>query len=127
MSDWTVTLVDLRPVIGPNWTAIEGVLDVRRGDGDTVTVRPQARTFTQPPTETNEAALLTTWDGQLYAVLGQPAGQDEQGRDRWQLRLWWKPLVWWIWLGGGMIAFGGLLALMGRAQPLRILRAWRAA
>ncbi len=127
VSNWTVTLTDLRPVIGPNWTAIEGVLDVRRGDGDTVTVRPQARTFTQPPTETNEAALLTTWDGQLYAVLGQPAGQDEQGRDRWQLRLWWKPLVWWIWLGGGMIAFGGLLALMGRAQPLRILRAWRAA
>jgi cytochrome c-type biogenesis protein CcmF len=71
--------------------------------------------------------LLTTWDGQLYAVLGQSAGQDQQGRDRWQLRLWWKPLVWWIWLGGGMIAFGGLLALIGRVQPLRILRSWRSA
>ena len=125
VSNWTVTLADVRPVLGPNWTALEGVLDVRRGGGDAITVRPQARSFTQPPTETNEAALLTRWDGQLYAVLGQSAGQDEQGRERWQLRLWWKPLVWWIWLGGGLVALGGLLALVGRAQPLRILRGWR--
>ena len=125
LSNWSVTLADVRPVVGPNWTALEGVLDVRRGGGDAVTVRPQARSFTQPPTETNEAALLTTWDGQLYAVLGQSAGVDAEGRERWQLRLWWKPLVWWIWLGGIMIALGGFLALIGRVQPLRILRAWR--
>ena len=34
-------------------------------------------------------------DAQLYAVLGQP-----DGRGRWQLRLWWKPYVTFIWLGG---------------------------
>jgi cytochrome c-type biogenesis protein CcmF len=127
VSNWTVTLADVRPVLGPNWTALEAVVDVRRGDGDAVTMRPQARSFTQPPTETNEAALLTTWDGQLYAVLGQSAGQDDQGRDRWQLRLWWKPLVWWIWLGGGLIALGGALALLGRVQPLHWIASLRRA
>jgi cytochrome c-type biogenesis protein CcmF len=122
VADWHVRLTDVRPVVGPNWTAIEGVLDVQRGNSDIETMRPQARTFTQPPTETNEAALKTVWNGQLYAVLGQSAGRDEQGRERWQLRLWWKPLVWWIWAGGGLIALGGLLALLGRVQPLRIFR-----
>jgi cytochrome c-type biogenesis protein CcmF len=125
VSNWTVTLADVRPVLGPNWTAIEAELTVRRDNGDPVTMRPQARSFTQPPTETNEAALLTTWDGQLYAVLGQSAGRDAQGRERWQLRLWWKPLVWWIWLGGGLIALGGALALIGRAQPQRLIPALR--
>jgi cytochrome c-type biogenesis protein CcmF len=42
-------------------------------------------------------------------VLGKP-----DGHGRWQLRLWWKPFVTLIWLGGGLIALGGLLALVGR-------------
>ena len=124
VDDWTVTLAGIRPVAGPNWTALEAVLHVSRG-GAAHTMRPQARVFNQPMSETNEAALLTTWDGQLYAVLGAPAGPDAAGRERWQLRLWWKPLVWWIWAGGGLVALGGALALVGRAQPLRGLRRWR--
>ena len=88
-------------------------------------VRPQARSFASPPTETNEAALLTRWDGQLYAVLGQAAEDGANGQPRWQLRLWWKPLVWWIWAGGGLIALGGLLALIGRINLRALWRGWR--
>jgi cytochrome c-type biogenesis protein CcmF len=32
------------------------------------------------------------------------------------LRLWWKPFVTFIWYGGALIAFGGLLALIGRVR-----------
>jgi cytochrome c-type biogenesis protein CcmF len=124
VSNWTVRLNDVRPVAGQNWTALEGVITVTRR-GSVSVMRPQARAFTQPPTETNEAALLTTWDGQLYVVLGQSAGQGPDGRDRWQVRAWWKPLVWWIWAGGGLIALGGLLALLGRVQPQHLWRRWR--
>ena len=62
-----------------------------------------------PVTTTSESAILTLWDGQLYTVLGQP---DPQGR--WQLRLWWKPFVTLIWLGGALVALGGALSLIGR-------------
>ena len=125
VGDWSVTLSDVQPVAGPNWTALEGVLHVKRGDGAALVMRPQARAFSNPRQETNEAALLTRWNGQLYAVLGQSAGAGEDGRERWQLRLWWKPLVWWIWAGGGLIALGGALALLGRMQPLHLWRRWR--
>jgi cytochrome c-type biogenesis protein CcmF len=67
--------------------------------------------FPSPQTETNESAIRTVWDGQLYVVVGKP---DEQGR--WQLRLWWKPFVTLIWAGGAMVAFGGFLALIGRVR-----------
>ena len=70
---------------------------------------PQSRFFSDPPTETNEAAIRTVWDGQLYTVIGHG-----EGDGRWQLRLWWKPMVTLIWFGGGLIALGGLLALIGR-------------
>src|SRR3546814_3248033 len=90
-------------------------------------MKPEARTFPglmgTAPTETNEAALLTRPGGQLYAVLGQPVTSDDGRADRYQIRLWWKPLVWWIWLGGGLIAIGASLSLLGRAQLLAIWRA----
>jgi cytochrome c-type biogenesis protein CcmF len=108
---YEVRLARVAPVAGPNWTAIEATLVARRGNGRPFTLNPQARMFSAPPTETNEAAIATRVDGQLYTVLGR---SDEQGR--WQLRLWWKPFVTLIWLGGALIAFGGLLSLIGRLR-----------
>jgi len=107
---WLVQLHDVTPAVGPNWTAVEAELRASRGSGR-VTLRPQTRYFTDPPTETNEAAIKTVLTGQLYTVIGPPDGEG-----RWQLRLWWKPLVTLIWLGGALIALGGLLALIGRAM-----------
>ena len=111
---WAVTFASLDPIAGPNWTAIEAGLDASRG-GDRIFLHPQARSFFNPPTETSETAIATVWDGQLYTVLGK---QNDDGR--WQLRLWWKPFVTLIWLGGALIALGGTLALFGR-----LARDWR--
>lgn len=114
---WRVMFVDVRPVAGPNWTAVEAELIARRHGGPRNIMRPQSRNFVQPETVTNEAALLTAWNGQLYAVMG------EQGEDgRWQMRLWWKPFVTLIWLGGMMIALGGVLAWLGRVDLFRRIR-----
>ena len=71
---YRVTLRGMRPVIGDNWTALEARLEVQRGDGPVTFLAPQSRYFSNPPTTTSEAAIATRWDGQLYAVLGQPDG-----------------------------------------------------
>ncbi len=130
LGDWRVLFVDSVPVAGPNWTAIEAQLAARNGEGGKRHIlRPQARTFMQPmmrdpsgmpaSTTTNEAALLTRWNGQLYAVVG-----DRNADGRYQLRLWWKPFVTLIWLGGFMIAAGGALALLGRIDLFHRIRRW---
>ena len=106
---WFVEFKAITPTAGPNWTALQAELRASRGGGVSV-LKPQSRFYTDPPTETNEAAIKTVLSGQLYTVLGQPAGDG-----RWQLRLWWKPLVTLIWLGGALIALGGALSLGGRA------------
>ena len=111
---WLVRFEGVAPVAGPNWTAVEAELRASRGGGVHV-LRPQSRFFTSPPTETNEAAIKTLLNGQLYTVLGQA---DAGGR--YQLRLWWKPLVTLIWLGGVLVGLGGLLAFVGHAR-----RSWR--
>lgn len=106
---WVVEFTGVSPVAGENYTAIVAELRATRGKGVTV-MHPASRTFPDPPTTTSEAALLTQWDGQLYAVIGE--GAEGEG---WQLRLWWKPFITLIWLGGALIALGGLLALIGRS------------
>ena len=108
VAGFIVRLAGVRPVVGDNWTALEGRLNVVADDGRTFVLRPQARYFAQPATTTSESAILTLPTGQLYTVLGA-LGDD----GRWQVRLWWKPFVTLIWLGGGMIAAGGALSLLG--------------
>ncbi|MBS3930771.1 MAG: heme lyase CcmF/NrfE family subunit [Sphingomonadales bacterium] len=114
---WSLQFAKVQPIAGPNWTAIEATLEAGYDGGKPITLKPQARAFWSPPQGTNESALATRWNGQLYAVLGEQA---EDGR--WQLRLWWKPFITLIWLGGMLVALGGLLALFGRvASDLRRL------
>lgn len=112
---WRVVLNGVAPVVGENWSAVEGRVVASRGESRAqIRLNPQRRFYSAPPTDTSEASIRTRADGQLYAVLG---AQDAQGR--WQLRLWWKPFVTLIWLGGGLIALGGALALIGRVSRER--------
>jgi cytochrome c-type biogenesis protein CcmF len=110
---WQILLNSVTPTGGKNFTALEAELRATRGDG-VITLKPQTRYFSDPPTETNETAIQTFWDGQLYTVIGKP---DSSGA--WQLRLWWKPFVTLIWAGGALIAIGGALALLGRLWRFR--------
>jgi cytochrome c-type biogenesis protein CcmF len=109
MGPWRTELVDVRPVAGPNWTALEAELRVTRNGRDAAVLHPQARTFVMPPMETTEAGLVGLWRGDLYAVLGKP-----DGSGKWQLHIWFKPLVRLIWLGALLMALGGLIALGGK-------------
>jgi cytochrome c-type biogenesis protein CcmF len=121
VGEWTVQLNGVDPLVGQNWVAVEGSVVATRG-GQSFELKPQTRYFSHPEQQTNEAALLTRWDGQLYAVIAPSADNDN---NRWQLRLWWKPLVSLIWFGGALIAMGGILALLGRIFRRRFKKSVR--
>ncbi len=118
---WLVQLEGVTPAAGKNFTALEAELKATRGEA-AITLNPQTHYYSDPPTETNESAIRTFWNGQLYTVLGRA---DSSGG--WQLRLWWKPFVTLIWGGGALIAIGGALALAGRTfrRRRRSERDWR--
>ncbi len=107
---WHIVLDGISPVVDDNWSALQARLTATR-DGASRRLFPQSRTFSDPVTTTSESAIATVMDGQLYTVLGQ---QDDAGR--WQLRLWWKPFVTLIWLGGALVAIGGAVSLLGRIR-----------
>ena len=111
---YAVRFAAVDPLPSGNYTAVQATLIATRGAAAPITLQPQQRTFDNPPQTTSESAIATCWDGQLYTVVGEPVPGG-----RWQLRLWWKPFVTLIWLGGALIAIGGALSLLGRSLPRR--------
>src|SRR3546814_14445597 len=81
IGDFSVKFAGVKPVAGPNYTAIEGTLIATTSSGSSFTMKPEARTFPGPmgtaTTETNEAALRNRPGGQLCAGLGQQVTSEE--------------------------------------------------
>ena len=102
-------LREVREVQGPNYTAIEGVVDVRR-DGDFVaTVRPQKRQYLVQKSWMTEAGIHPTWNKDLFVALG-----DQLGDGAWSVRIQYKPMIRFIWLGAFIMALGGLVSVTDR-------------
>jgi cytochrome c-type biogenesis protein CcmF len=109
---FAVTLLGVRERPGPNYQILEAVLSVSKGAaGVPFEMTPQLHAFSEPQMTTNQAAIKTFWNGQLYLTLGE-----NSDGGKFLLRMWWKPFVTLIWLGGALIALGGALSLLGRVK-----------
>jgi cytochrome c-type biogenesis protein CcmF len=56
-----------------------------------------------------EAAIDTNVLRDVFLALGEPLGADA-----WSLRIQVKPLIGFLWLGSGLMALGGLIAITDR-------------
>ncbi len=97
---------------GPNYSLTRGLIDVSRNKRQVFTLRPEKRVYPVAGTTTSEAAIHTTPVADIYAVLGEPQG--ENGADGWAVRLYYNPLVVYIWVGAVIMAFGGVVSLTDR-------------
>ena len=64
-----------------------------------------------------EAGIDPGFTRDIYVSLGETLGNGD-----WSLRLYYKPFVRWIWLGGIFIAIGGLLAAADKRYRLAMER-----
>jgi cytochrome c-type biogenesis protein CcmF len=98
----------VRETSGPNWRGDEGVVTVMKGDSTVATMHPQKRTYTRGQVQT-ESAIDAGIFRDIYVALGEPmdAGNREGA---WALRLYQKPFIRWIWLGGLFMMLGGFVA-----------------
>ncbi len=109
VADHAFELRDLRQVEGPNYTAIEGVIEIRK-DGDVVSeVYPQKRQYLVQKNWMTEAGIEVQWNKDLFIALG-----DQLGNNTWSVRIQYKPMIRFIWLGAIIMALGGLIAVTDR-------------
>ncbi|MGB5177434.1 MAG: cytochrome c-type biogenesis CcmF C-terminal domain-containing protein, partial [Gammaproteobacteria bacterium] len=95
----------VKVVQGPNYRADRGTLHVFRDGAEVAVLHPEKRTYTVQTKPMTEAGIDPGFTRDIYVSLGEALG----GGD-WSLRLYYKPFVRWVWLGGILIAIGGLLA-----------------
>jgi cytochrome c-type biogenesis protein CcmF len=97
-------------VPGPNYQASQGHFLVFKGDKQVTELWPQKRKYVSGGMPMTEAAIDAGLTRDLYVSLGEPVGNEGD----WAVRIYYKPYVRWIWLGGVLMALGGLLALTDR-------------
>ncbi|MCG7913831.1 MAG: heme lyase CcmF/NrfE family subunit [Candidatus Thiodiazotropha weberae] len=99
----------VKRVPGPNYNAHQGSFQVSRDGEPFITLEPEKRTYFVQTRPMTEASIDWGFTRDLYVSLGEPLG----GGD-WSLRLYYKPYVRWIWLGGVLMGLGGILAVTDR-------------
>jgi cytochrome c-type biogenesis protein CcmF len=98
---------------GPNYTAQQGTVLVERGGRPVATLYPQKRLYPSQGTVLTQSSIDTGLLRDLYVSLGE--GYDDGS---WSLRVYYKPVIRLIWLGGVFMFFGGLLAASDRRYRL---------
>jgi len=99
----------VKQVQGPNYTAYQGQIKVQSERNFSALLTPEKRNYSAGGQVMTEAAIDASLSRDLYVSLAEPlAGQ------AWAIRLQVKPFVRCIWLGGLMIALGGLLAALDK-------------
>ena len=100
-------------VTGPNYQAKEGSFRVYRGDGEVAQLKPQKRFYRVQGNTMTEAAIDPGLFRDLYVALGEPLDQGA-----WSVRVYYKPFIRWIWLGGLLMMAGGLVSVSDRRYRL---------
>ncbi|MBM4200938.1 MAG: heme lyase CcmF/NrfE family subunit [Gammaproteobacteria bacterium] len=114
IGDYTFTFRGIARVDGPNYTASRGEFAVRSGDRELL-LRPEKRAYHVQRNTMTEAAIDPGFTRDLYVALGEPM---EDGA--WSVRLYYKPFIRWIWLGGLCMALGGVLAASDRRYRVAV-------
>ncbi len=106
---------------GPNYRLSRGHITVTRGEQLVAELYPEKRVYFSQPMPMTEAAIDAGLFRDLFVALGEPIGSD----GAWAVRIYHKPFVRWIWLGGLFMGLGGLLAASDRRYRLQARRAAR--
>ena len=94
---------------GPNYAGGKAQVDILKNGKTEAILFAEKRFYTVSKMTMTEAAIDWGLTRDLYVALGESLGDGS-----WALRLYYKPFIRWIWLGGVFMALGGLLCMFDR-------------
>ncbi len=110
-------MASVADVQGPNYEAVQGLIEVTRDGRPVATLRPEKRVYRVQGNPMTEAAVDSNLLRDLYISMGEqlPSGE-------WIVRVQHKPFIAWIWLGCLVMMAGGALAASDRRYRVRAPR-----
>ncbi|MBT4838497.1 MAG: heme lyase CcmF/NrfE family subunit [Methylococcales bacterium] len=101
------------PLKGVNYRGTQGVFNVTKNNQLVTTLRPEKRIYNVRNQPMTEAAIDAALSRDLYVALGEPLKNGA-----WAVRVYVKPFIRFIWLGGVFMALGGFMVMMDRRYRL---------
>ncbi len=113
LGGYTFRFEDAGEQSGPNYTAQQGTVTVERNGKLVATLHPQKRLYPSQGTVLTQSSIDAGLMRDLYVSLGESYNDGS-----WSLRVYYKPMIRFIWLGGIFMFFGGLLAASDKRYRL---------
>jgi cytochrome c-type biogenesis protein CcmF len=98
--------IDAEGVRGPNYRGVQVNFDVTKKGRHIINMHPEKRIFLVRDMVMTKVDIHPSIFRDLYIALGEPLEQEA-----WTVRLYYKPFVRWIWIGGAMMMLGGLISI----------------
>lgn len=102
---------------GPNYQADQGIVRVLKNEKQVTVLYPEKRIYLVQRMPMTEAAIDWGFTRDIYVALGEPLDNGA-----WSVRVYYKPFIRWIWLGGILMALGGLLAATDKRYRRTVAR-----
>ncbi len=113
--DYNFTFKGLKITDGANYQGGTAEIEITRNGKSEAILHAEKRFYNVSKMGMTEAAIDWGFTRDLYAALGE---QLDDGS--WGLRLYYKPFIRWIWLGGVFMALGGLLCMLDKRYRIRV-------
>ncbi len=115
LAGFSYRLESVREAKGANYDAMIATVLVSRNDRLIATLKPEKRNYHAQGSTMTEAAVHARIHRDLYVALGEPLSGGA-----WGLRLYYRPYMRCVWLGGLLMVLGGVLAIADRRYRMRI-------
>ncbi len=105
VAGYTFHYIETKNVVGPNYTALQGQIEVSK-DGEFITLlKPDRRQYNVRTMDMTEAGIDWGLFRDLYVTMGDPISRTE-----FAVRINYKPFVRWLWFGSIFMMVGGFFA-----------------
>lgn len=109
IADYDFKFTGVNDANGPNYMGGKAQIDISKDGKPEATLFAEKRFYTVSKMPMTEAAIDWGFTRDLYVALGEKIEDNS-----WALRLYYKPFIRWIWIGGLFMALGGLLCMFDR-------------
>ena len=109
IADYDFKFTGVSDANGPNYMGGKAQIDISKNGKPEATLFAEKRFYTVSKMPMTEAAIDWGFTRDLYVALGEKIEDNS-----WALRLYYKPFIRWIWIGGLFMAIGGLLCMFDR-------------
>ena len=114
LAGYTFKYVETKNVVGPNYTAQQGQIEVYQDDEYVTLLRPDRRQYNVRTMDMTEAGIDWGLFRDLYVTMGDPISRTE-----FAVRLNYKPFVRWLWFGSIFMMVGGFFAASDKRYRIR--------